>query len=248
MWVYLIVAFNLGLFSSLHCIGMCGGFISTLMLASSGSNKGNKKKILTSSFAYNLGRISSYSIAGLIMGLFGFALVELLSKNYVYLILQIIASLILIGIALNILGIFSLSKHLENIGLKLWRYIQPLGKGLLPVDNFGKAFLFGMVWGWLPCGLVYSALLFSLTTGSAINGMLTMLFFGLGTLPTMISAGYFVDYLNQFRQHKQLKWFTAIVLILIAVTLPFSMKFIPGHQHQSNGDASMHAEHIQHQH
>ena len=129
--------------------------------------------------------------------------------------------------------------------MKLWKHIQPLAKGLLPVDSFGKAFLFGMVWGWLPCGMVYSALLFSLTTGSALNGMLTMFVFGLGTLPAMISAGYFVDYLNQFRQHKQLRWFTAIVLILIAVTLPLSMQLMSGHQHQSNDE---HSAHMHHQH
>lgn len=243
MLVNLIIAFNLGLFSSLHCVGMCGGFISNLMLASSDSNNGEKKKILKSSLSYNLGRICSYSIAGLIMGLSGFALVELISKNHVFLILQIFASLILISIALNILGVFSLSRHLEKVGMRFWKHIQPLGKGLLPIDSFGKAFLFGMVWGWLPCGLVYSALLFSLTTGSAFNGMLTMLFFGLGTLPTMISAGYFVDSLNQFRQHKQLKWFTAIVLILIAVTLPLSMQFMSAHQHQTN---NAHTEHMSH--
>ncbi len=247
MWVYLIVAFNLGLFSSLHCIGMCGGFISTLMLATSDSNKGEKKKILRSSFAFNSGRITSYSIAGLIMGIFGFALAEAVSKNHVYLVLQIIASLILIGIALSILGVFPFSQRLESIGARLWKHIQPLGKGLLPIDNSGKAFLFGMIWGWLPCGMVYSALLYSLTTGSALNGMLTMFVFGLGTLPAMVSAGYFVDYLNRFRQHKQLRWLTAIVLILIAVTLPLSMKLMSGHQHQTQNDNASNMEHTQKQ-
>ena len=267
MIINLIIAFNLGLFSSLHCIGMCGGFISTLMLAApdnSESGKSDKKKNLKKSFSYNFGRIFSYSIAGLIMGLFGFALAQLLAQYKIYLALQILASLILIGIALNMLGIFQLSKRLESYGMKLWQYIQPLSKRLLPVDNFIKAFLFGMVWGWLPCGMVYSALLFSLTTGSAMHGMLVMLFFGLGTLPAMVSAGYFVDYINQFRQHKQLRWFTALVLILIAITLPFSMRLMPGdhqgHQHhnhqvQKNETVSNeepkqidHSNHMHHQH
>ena len=264
MIVNLIIAFNLGLFSTLHCVGMCGGFISTLMLAvpdSQTGEKSNKKKILKSSFAYNFGRITSYSIAGLIMGLFGLALAELLAQYKIYMALQIFASTILISIALNILGVFQLSTRLEKFGARLWQHIQPLAKGLLPVDNVIKAFLFGMVWGWLPCGMVYSALLFSLTTGSALNGMLVMLFFGLGTLPAMVSAGYFVDYLNQFRQHKQLKWFTAVVLILIAVTLPLSMKLMPKHNHdnhqghQQQMDDSVeqteeidHSAHMHHQH
>ncbi|MBL1143109.1 MAG: sulfite exporter TauE/SafE family protein [Proteobacteria bacterium] len=236
MLVTLIIAFNLGLFSTLHCIGMCGGFISTMMLASSESNNGEKKNILKSSLFYNLGRIFSYSIAGLVVGLFGFALTELLSSFNVRMVLQFLASIILIGIALNILGVLSLSKYLENSGMKLWRHIQPLTKSLLPVDSFIKAFLLGMIWGWLPCGMVYSALILSVSTGNAINGMLVMLFFGLGTLPAMLSAGYFVDYLNQFRQNKHLRWITAIVLILIAVSLPLSMQFMPVHDHQMQGE------------
>lgn len=238
MTINLLIAFNLGLFSSLHCVGMCGGLISSLILATSDSNdinKAKKKKNLKSSFAYNLGRISSYSLAGLLMGLFGLALAELLAQFNIHFVLQLLASVILISIALNILGLFQLSTRLESIGIILWQRIQPLAKILLPVDNFLKAYLFGMVWGWLPCGMVYSALLFSLTTGSALNGMLIMLCFGLGTLPTMISAGYFIEYLNQFRQHKQLRWVTATVLILIAVALPLSTTLMQeshqGHQH-----------------
>lgn len=256
MIVNLIIAFNLGLFSSLHCIGMCGGFISSLMLAlpdSKDIDKPNNKIVLKNSFSYNSGRIFSYSIAGLIMGLFGFALAELLAHYKIFMVLQILASIILITIALNILGLFQLSRHLESFGMKLWKHIQPLAKGLLPVDSLVKAFLFGMVWGWLPCGMVYSALLYSLTTGSALKGMLVMLFFGLGTLPAMVSAGYFVEYLNQFRQHKQLRWLTAIVLILIAVALPFSMKLMPGnHQHHQVGSTEQmkqhdHSSHMHHQ-
>ncbi len=238
MIINLIIAFNLGLFSSLHCVGMCGGFISSLMLVTSDSNeinKSKKKKNLKSSFAYNFGRTISYSIAGLLMGLFGLALAELLAQFNIHFVLQLLASIILISIALNILGLFQLSMRLESIGMTLWKRAQPLAKGLLPVDNFIKAFLFGMVWGWLPCGMVYSALLFSLTTGSALNGMLIMLCFGLGTLPTMISAGYFIEYLNQFRQHKQLRWFTATVLIVIAVALPLSMTLMQeSHQHENH--------------
>ncbi len=238
MLVNLIIAFNLGLFSTLHCIGMCGGFISTMMLASSASNNGEKKKIFKSSFAYNFGRICSYSIAGLVMGMFGFALADLLSDYKIYLILQLFASAILIGVALNILGLFSFSKHLENIGMKLWRHIQPLTKGLLPVDSFAKAYLLGLVWGWLPCGMVYSALMLSISTGTPVNGMLVMMFFGMGTLPAMLSAGYFVDYLNRFRQNKHLRWVTALALILIAVSLPLSMMYMSGHHHQAQQENS----------
>lgn len=240
MWVYFIIAFNMGLFSTLHCVGMCGSIITTLMLASSDSHQGDKKKSLTISFAYNIGRILSYSFAGLIIGLFGSGLAEFLASFNANFVLQIIASLVLIGLALNILGVVSFSKHVEGLGMRLWKQIQPVTKSLLPVDSFGKALLFGMVWGWLPCGLVYSALLFSLGSGSAINGMLVMLFFGLGTLPGMLSAGYFSDHLNRYRNHTQLRWMTAIILIFIALGLPISSYYFSDHH--------SHSEHVSHMH
>ena len=262
MLITLIISFNLGLFSSLHCVGMCGGFISTLMLATSNQNspEHQNKVNLKNSFAYNFGRIISYSIAGLIMGLFGFAIAEVLSQYNVYMALQVFASVILISIAFNIIGVFQFSKRLERVGMLVWQFIQPMGKRLLPVDSFSKAVLFGMLWGWLPCGMVYSALLFSITSGSAINGMLVMLFFGLGTLPTMISAGYLVDYLNKFKQQVPLRWFTAFILISIALVLPFSMQLFSSnhqsHKHMYSSDStddvmtekSKHSGHMHHQH
>ena len=124
--------------------------------------------------------------------------------------------------------------------MKLWKHIQPVTKYLLPINSFGKALMFGVVWGWLPCGLVYSALLFSLSAGSAINGMLVMLFFGLGTLPAMLSAGYFSDYLNQLRKQQQLRWLTAIILILIALGLPISSYYFSDHNSHSEHTSHMH--------
>lgn len=243
MLVTLIIAFNLGLFSTLHCVGMCGGILTAMMFAAPEVEQKSKLKIFNRSLAYNSGRIISYSIAGLLSGFLGLKIVGLFQNLNAHLILQSIASLVLIALALNILGILPFKKFTESIGMQLWKYIQPLGKQFYPINSFGRALLFGMVWGWLPCGLVYSALILSLSSGSPFNGMLTMLFFGLGTLPAMLSAGYFSDYLNRVKTNHYLRVATAILMILIAISLPVSTVYFSNHHNHSASDSSLHQHH-----
>jgi len=240
MLVKLIVAFNLGLFSTIHCVGMCGGILTAMMLASPEADKKNKLKVFNRSLAYNFGRISSYAVAGLISGLLGLKFSGLFQNINAHLILQSIAAFVLICLALNILDLLPFKKITESIGMKLWKYIQPLGKYFYPLNSLGRAFLFGMVWGWLPCGLVYAALLLSLSAGTAIDGMTVMLFFGLGTLPGMLTAGFFSDYLNRVKTNQYLKMTTAILMILIAISLPASTFYFSKHHDHSNSEATSH--------
>jgi uncharacterized protein len=243
MLVTLIIAFNLGLFSTVHCVGMCGGILTAMMLASPEAEQNIKSKVFKRSLAYNLGRISSYSIAGLLGGLLGAQIVGLSQNLNAHLILQSIAALVLTGLALDILGLLPFRQFTESIGMKLWKYIQPLGKRFYPINSFGRAFLFGMLWGWLPCGLVYSALLLSLSAGAPFEGMMTMLFFGLGTLPGMLTAGYFADYLKQAKTNVRLRLVTAILMILIAISLPVSTLYFSKHHDHSASDTSSHQHH-----
>jgi uncharacterized protein len=243
MFAILIISFNLGLFSTLHCVGMCGGILTAMMFAQPDAESNNKLKTFNRSLAYNIGRISSYSIAGLISGLLGLKIIGLSEEGNAHLILQCIAAIVLIALALNILGVLPYKKFVEALGMKLWQHIQPLGKHLLPINTLSRTFLFGMLWGWLPCGLVYSALLLSLSSGSALNGMLTMLFFGLGTLPGMLSAGYFSNYLNQLKSNNKIKIITAVLMILIAISLPLSTVYFAQHHNHSGTEHSLHQHH-----
>jgi len=241
MLVSFIIAFNLGLVSTAHCVGMCGGILTTLML---GSTKGEQKSnVFNRSLAYNLGRISSYSIGGLFAGLLGSQFLGLSQDINTHLILQSFAALVLIGLALNILGISPLNKITEAIGMTLWKKIQPLGKHLYPINSQWRALLFGMLWGWLPCGLVYSALLLSLSTGTAPEGMLTMLFFGIGTLPGMLTIGYFSDYLNRLKTNIKFRWITASLMIVIAISLPASTIYFSKQHDHSDTNTSSHMHH-----
>ncbi len=78
---------------------------------------------------------------------------------------------------------------MEAAGAVLWHHVQPLTKRVLPVDSIAKVLGLGMVWGWLPCGMVYAALLLALSSGDGLQGGWVMLAFGLGTLPNMLLLG-----------------------------------------------------------
>ncbi len=79
--------------------------------------------------------------------------------------------------------------RLEKIGAGLWRRIEPFARRLLPVHSRSQALVLGLLWGWIPCGLVYSMLIWSVSAGSAVNGAALMLAFGLGTLPNLLAMG-----------------------------------------------------------
>ena len=244
MLVQLIITFNLGLFSTLHCVAMCGGVISTMMLAGSDEKKTSNSNKFNISFAYNLGRIVSYSMAGLISGFVGEKIINISSSINLHFILQLIATTVLIGIALNMLAILPFNKLLESLGMKLWKYLQPLGKYLLPINTLSRALFFGMLWGWLPCGMVYAALLLSLSVASPMESMLLMFVFGLGTFPGMVSAGYFSGKLAELQTKKSLRVITAAILMLIAISLPLSSYyFSKQHDH-----SAMEKQHHHHRH
>jgi sulfite exporter TauE/SafE len=101
---------------------------------------------------------------------------------------------------------------LERAGQRLWRLVQPVSRRLLPLDSSPKAFAYGLCWGYLPCGLVYSALSWSLGSGSAVNGALWMVLFGLGTLPAVMLAGQAADRLRQLQQQRWIRYALAALL------------------------------------
>ena len=95
--------------------------------------------------------------------------------------------------------------RLESLGAWLWRRIQPYSARFLPADTPAKAFALGTLWGWLPCGLVYSLLATALLSGGAGGGALVMLAFGLGTLPNLLLAGLAFKRLREFTSNRRLR-------------------------------------------
>lgn len=211
------VAFLIGLFSALHCFGMCGGLVGAMTMSLDAGIRKNTSQLGLYTLAYNSGRMTSYVVAGFLVGWFGQTLRDLLMPDEGVAVLRLIASLLIIAMGFYIAGWFPQFSRIEKIGTPLWRHLQPVGQRLLPVKSLWQAFLFGAVWGWLPCGLVYYVLLISPAKDGAANAALFMLFFGLGTLLPMMAAGFLTGRLAPFRQSQKIRYLSGSVLVIMGI-------------------------------
>jgi len=202
--VSLAIMFMVGLMGSGHCVGMCGGIATGLGLAA----KGKKSPLLV--VGYNLGRIISYAIAGILVATLGYW-----GRDYLALgpWLRIVAGVILLLMGLYLAGWHSSLAWLERLGSYLWKKIQPLGNRLMPVESVVHAVGLGLIWGWLPCGLVYTALAYSATAPDPLSGGAMMVAFGLGTAPAMIAGGLFSTTIKPVLQTKTFRRLMAVVMI-----------------------------------
>jgi sulfite exporter TauE/SafE len=185
-----LALFLVGLLGGTHCVGMCGGIVGALSLGAPAR--------WSMHLAYNAGRIFSYGLAGAIAGALGAASMAMDGQTPIRLFLYLLANLMLVALGFYLLGVTRALAFSERFGQNLWRHIQPLTRRFLPARTVAQAFPLGLLWGWLPCGLVYSALATALTAGSAERGALLMLSFGLGTLPNLLLAGILLARLNEF--------------------------------------------------
>ncbi|MDP0563163.1 MAG: sulfite exporter TauE/SafE family protein [Candidatus Endonucleobacter sp. (ex Gigantidas childressi)] len=207
-----ISALTLGLLGSAHCIGMCGGITSALSMSIAGRTQPAMFGLM---LCYHLGRISSYALAGFILGSLGWFLGD--SSTFLQVLLRILAGLMLISMGLYISGIWKGLTRLEVIGSVLWRKLQPIGKHLLPVKTVAGALALGSLWGWLPCGLVYSTLVWSSSQGQPLQSALLMFCFGVGTIPSVLLTGLLSKQLNHLIQAQLTRNIAAIMMILFGL-------------------------------
>lgn len=191
-------AFLVAMLGGGHCIGMCGG----LMMAV-GMQLPQPKWLYL--LTYNLGRISSYALAGALVGSLGQASSVLEFILPIQQFLFLLSSLMLLLLGLYIANLWHGLLLIEKLGGRLWVRVEPWARKLLPIQHLPQAFFAGMLWGWLPCGLVYSVLIGALASGSAQNGAIMMLMFGLGTLPMLISLGFASAKLKPVLQSERLR-------------------------------------------
>jgi len=191
-------AFIIGLLGSGHCIAMCGG-ITTMLTSAIPNNKydsnqqipvnNSEENIQASKFTlvffYNLGRIASYSFIGAIVGFTG----SIAAKNIGLPLagLRMVSAVFVILLGLYLGQWLMWLSRIEAVGKRLWQYISPLASKAIPVNTSLKALSLGAIWGWLPCGLVYSTLTWALASSNIIDGAAIMFFFGLGTLPALLT-------------------------------------------------------------
>ena len=186
-----LAAFLLGLASGVHCIGMCGGIVAAFTAPNTvrGPRDLPAAPPLKLLALFNAGRVSAYTLAGAIAGFLGSAGAFAARMVDVQVVFYVFANLMLVAIGLYLAGLSPVLARLEALGAPLWRRLQPIAVRFLPANTPLRALVAGSLWGWLPCGLVYGMLATAVATGSVAGGALTMLAFGLGTVPNLMAAG-----------------------------------------------------------
>jgi len=197
-----------GFLSGVHCLGMCGGIVAAFSGASARatvaapSRRDPFWREAARQLAFNTGRIASYSFAGAIAGALGGAGAYLSGALSWQVALYVLANVMLVLVGLYLAGASAWLGRVEAI---LWRRLQPLAARLLPARTLPQSLAAGLVWGWLPCGLVYAALAAAVLAGSPERGALAMAAFGLGTLPNLLAAGLAAARLRAFAARRAVR-------------------------------------------
>lgn len=191
MDISLPVAFVVGLLSTIHCVGMCGGVMGALSFAVPEVARDRPARLAAFLLAYNVGRVASYTVAGALAGGLGLTVVRSTGSVEIANALRAVAGLLMLLAGLHLAGWLPAIARLERLGGPLWRRLEPHARRLVPVRTPLRAVLYGAVWGWLPCGLVYTMLGVAAGQAGIVAGAATMAAFGLGTLPTLVATGLF---------------------------------------------------------
>ena len=204
--------FLLGFFGGTHCVGMCGGLSSAFALQLPPHL--NRLGLIV---LLNLGRISSYVLIGLIVGLVGQIGISLDDTRWLQNGLYVAANVLLLLLGLYLAGLSTAATQIERIGRPIWKRLNPILNRLLPIKSVPACFGVGLLWGWLPCGLVYSASLYALGSGSAWQGGLMMLAFAFGTLPNLLAMGWFAGQLKSLLQNRRVRLIAGLTVCAWAV-------------------------------
>jgi sulfite exporter TauE/SafE len=219
MQAYLEI-FLIGLLGSTHCIGMCGGFVAMYSL-----KKPATRPALPYHVLYNLGRITTYSVLGGILGYVG-SFVAYAGKNRgIPGAVLLIAGIVMVLMGLNIAGVLGkrgLFERAEITGTGLFR---DTFRRILTIESVWGTYLLGLLLGFLPCGLLYPIFMSAAASGGFFSGMLVMAVFGAGTIPALMAFGFLV---SRIRPHLKATMFriAAVLIILLGVqTLLRGMAF-----------------------
>jgi len=196
----IFAVFLVGLLGGVHCLGMCGSIVGIFT-----TQVPKEASRWPFHLAYSSGRIASYAVAGALVGAIGQAGMVMRDAVPIQHILFALSSVMLILLGLYLAGLWGAVRRLEQMGAGLWKHLQPFTAKLLPVNTVPRALGLGALWGWLPCGLVYSVLIAALASGSTLQGALIMTAFGLGTLPNLLAIGLFWESIKGWVQSPQVR-------------------------------------------
>ena len=208
----LFAALLTGLLGSAHCVGMCSGISGMFAMH---AQQSSIRARLPLAIGYNMGRVTSYAILGLTVAFLGSTAVSgipVLTGP-----VRFVGGLVIVLVGLQIAFDWRVLKPLERMGSTIWSGVAPLAQRLVPVTNLPRALGLGLLWGWLPCGLVYSVLLIAATSSGAVNGALIMIAFGIGTMPAMLLTGMGTAQLARIMRQKSAR--LGLGLLIVALGL-----------------------------
>lgn len=217
VWSPYLTAFAVGLFGGVHCVGMCGGIVGTLTLGLGDEQRRRISGMMPYQLAYNLGRIISYVVAGGIMGGVGLLLVQFMPLYVAQHLLLALAGIFMILLGFYLAGWWMVLNRVERLGNRLWQRIEPLSRKMLPVRSPRQALLVGVIWGWIPCGLVYSMLITAVSAGSVWKGSALMLAFALGTLPNLLVMGVLAGAAARLARSETARRIAGVTVILFGI-------------------------------
>lgn len=231
-WALFLAAFSMGLFGSPHCLGMCGGIVTAFGLSMQHVSDSKKNGLI---LTYHLGRLISYSLLGLIASFVGVAIFQSIMSNSAP---RIVLGSVLVLIGLAMLGL-PLFNQLEKFGMRFWQSLSPIRKKVFPIDSFSKALFAGLLWGFLPCGLVYGALMMAIAGNNIATGAALMFVFGLGTMPMLIATQKTVGMLQSSIKSFRLRQINGVIMMLSGLAVIFiPMMMHHNHNHGSHNQGS----------
>ena len=209
-----------GLLGSAHCLGMCAGISGLFAVNSSVATLAAQ---LPFALTYNAGRVASYAVLGVIVGSFGSVIVK--ASPSVASSVRLLSGIVIILVGLKVAFDLRLLDPIERMGGTLWSRIAPAAKRLVPVTSLPRALGLGLVWGWLPCGLVYSILLLAATSAAPVDGAAIMIAFGIGTMPAMVMTGLGAAQVSRVMRHRGTRLglgLTIVIMGLLTIAMPLS--------------------------
>lgn len=212
--ITLSAALLAGIAGSAHCFAMCGSLAGAFGMRARVIGA-NARGAFGNALSYHVGRLSGYTLAGAICGLLGATLQAVLDLARIGSWLRIASGVLLLLIALRMLSPWNPLRWLETLGAAFWRSLQPLTQKTGALNGRAQALALGFLWGWLPCGLVYSMLLFAALSGNVFQGGAILLAFGLGTLPAMLTSTVLASQVQRLLRNRWSRLASGILLLLL---------------------------------
>lgn len=211
----LFTALMVGFLGGVHCLGMCSGVVGTLSFNLRPEVQLSLWRMFLYQLAYNLGRVTSYALIGALFGWLGHTVTSLATFLPAQQALQIFAGAFMLALGLYVAGVWNGVVVIERLGSFIWKRLQPVVAKMTSVRTIPQAWLYGMVWGWLPCGLVYSMVIMAISAGGALQGAAVMIAFGLGTMPNLLLMGSFAFFFTRLSRNQRVRRVAGFLIMLM---------------------------------